>query len=332
MQAVKMAAATDVVFFFMFHYLNSPILAWFNVFSVCAYACAYYALKHKRNGVASILFFTEVFVHAALGVLLIGWDSGFHYYLIIFIPALCLTSSKLKATVALSLLFMYYIGLRLLSIYFEPLQPIDSSVLNFVYVFNVSVVFFLLSYLSFFYLGTVKRAQRKLHIMATTDPLTDLYNRRHLRFLLNKEAHNARENKPSISLILIDIDHFKNINDTYGHEVGDTVLIQIAQILKNEMREQDLVARWGGEEFLIIMPNATPNDAMISAKRIQTALAQFPWDKSFNFSLTPTISAGISVFDEDEDLNLAVNRADKALYRCKESGRNRIEVDIELSN
>lgn len=327
LKATQLAALTDIAFFFIFYVLDSPILAWFNIVSVAMYVSAYYAIKRRNNKLAVILIFTEVLVHAAIGIILIGWHSGFHYYLLIFIPALCLTSSRRNAIIALTLLFAYYVTLSIVSWAINPIQPINAVALNFVHIFNLSVVFSMFSYLSFFYLGTVKKAQKKLHKMATTDPLTTLYNRRHLGVLADIEVERAKRHKNAFCVMLIDIDHFKAINDNYGHEVGDKVLVCVADILIAKMREKDIIARWGGEEFLIILPNLLTKEARVSAERVQKELADYDWNSAIGIDLKTTMSAGISHYIEKEDLSAAIARADNALYESKANGRDRIEIE-----
>jgi diguanylate cyclase (GGDEF)-like protein len=331
LKATQLAAVIDISFFFIFYALNSLILAWFNIISVAMYVSAYLALKRRKSQLAAILIFTEVVVHVGLGVVLIGWDSGFHYYLLLFIPAFCLTGSRRIAISALLILFGYYVSLSLLTWASNPIQPINSVALNFVHIFNLSVVFSLFSYLSFFYLGTVQKAQKKLHEMATTDPLTTLYNRRHLGFLADMAVERAKENKKALCIMLIDIDHFKAVNDNYGHDVGDSVLVCVADILKSKMRKEDIISRWGGEEFLVILPNLSANEAKASAERVQAELAAFDWASKVGISLKTTLSAGISYYKEKENLSEAIARADHALYQSKANGRNRIEVETKVS-
>ena len=174
----QIAATVDVAFFFLFHLLGSPILAWVNVVSVTMYVVAYRAVARKQNGLAMSLIWAEVIIHAGLGVLLIGWESGFHYFLLMFIPALFVSMALRTAVIFLVALWSYYITLYLVMWVIEPLQPIAPGALLAVYLFNLSVVFAMFSYLSFFYLTMVTTANRKLRRMATTDSLTALFNRR----------------------------------------------------------------------------------------------------------------------------------------------------------
>jgi diguanylate cyclase (GGDEF)-like protein len=331
MKATQLAALIDISFFFIFHALDSFILAWFNIISVFIYLSAYIALQRKKSQLAAILIFTEVVVHAGLGVILIGWDSGFHYYLLLFIPAFCLTGSRSTSITTLLILFGYYVTLSLLNWSSNPIQPINSVALSFVHIFNLSVVFSLFSYLSFFYLDTVKKAQKKLHEMATTDPLTTLYNRRHVNFLADMEIARVKKSKNTLCVMLIDIDHFKAVNDNYGHDVGDNVLICVAEVLKSKMRKEDIIARWGGEEFLIILPNLSTDEAKRSAERVQEELAAFDYASHIGIALQITMSVGISSYREKEGLSDAIARADHALYQSKANGRNRIELETKAT-
>lgn len=326
-RCVIFAIVIDTIFFFFFHTLDSPILAWVNVGSIVMYAVAYHAIKHKKNKLAASLIWTEVLLHAALGVLLIGWESGFHYYFLMFIPAICLSTKRKPAVIALSSLFMFYVALNLLKWIIEPLQPIHPLALNVVHIFNLSVVFMMFSYLSFYYLQTVRRAQKKLHMFATTDPLTSLFNRRHMTYLADREIQRINRSNNRISVVLIDLDYFKKINDEHGHKIGDDVLINVAKILSNEVRKQDLIARWGGEEFLVILPDSDGAHAQLSAERIRKAFLSFDWFTAIGESITPTITAGVSEFGKKESLNSVIARADSALYKGKHSGRNVVIFD-----
>ena len=328
MRTCQIAAFVDITFFFMFHFLRSPILAWVNVFSVIMYCAAYFCLKQKKARYATALIWSEVLIHAALGIILIGWGSGFHYFLLIFIPAICLSSSYKTSLLLLVVLFLFYVGLYLFSWFIAPIQPINDIALKVVHVFNLSTVFVMLSYLSFFYLNTVRKAQKKLRVLAETDPLTALYNRRHMSYLGEKEMQRVNESNKLLCLMLIDVDHFKKINDKYGHKVGDDVLIQISQLMQEHVRSHDLVSRWGGEEFLIILPNTTTQDAILSAERIREAFVDHDWQSTLGINLNPTISVGVTDLRPSDAMSTAIARADRALYQCKSAGRNRVEYGL----
>ncbi|MBN1531786.1 MAG: diguanylate cyclase [Spirochaetes bacterium] len=176
-------------------------------------------------------------------------------------------------------------------------------------------------------------AQRKLlgrlHEMATTDELTGIANRRHLMDLGAREIDRARRYCRPLSVILMDLDHFKRINDTYGHLAGDDVLKNTAEICRRGLRSCDLLARYGGEEFVILLPETPPSAAVAIAQRLCDAVAASPVSAvhgevhlTASFGITGVdCVTGIDVFDS------LLRKADRALYRAKEGGRNRVELD-----
>lgn len=323
----QIAATVDVAFFFLFHALGSPILAWVNVVSVALYVVAYRALVKRHNRLAVGLIWTEVILHAALGIIMLGWESGFYYYLLMFIPAMFVSTGIRAAVAALFGLWGYYVALYLLTSFIEPVQPIAPGALLGVYLFNLSVVFAMFSYLSFYYLTHVTATSRKLQRLATTDPLTNLFNRRHMTYLAEKELARSQRSGHPLSFLLLDLDHFKVINDRYGHEAGDRVLKEVAVVIWQQLRKHDLLARWGGEEFLAILPDTDLDSATVSAERIRAALLGHAWPAPTGEPMQITLSAGVSELQPGDDLAAAINRADRALYRGKEGGRNRVESE-----
>ncbi len=162
-------------------------------------------------------------------------------------------------------------------------------------------------------------------VEARTDPLSGLLNRRGLMEKLQEIIHAATENGQTFSAILLDIDFFKKINDTYGHVVGDSAIRYLARILKNETKGQDLVARIGGEEFVIILPGTPYDSAMHVAENIRRKVEQKVLSVRFkNQPLRFTLSAGIAVYQIDEPIEELFERADKALYLAKARGRNKV--------
>lgn len=161
-----------------------------------------------------------------------------------------------------------------------------------------------------------KRAEE----LAITDRLTGLYNRLKLDEVLEYEISKSKRYGTALSLIIIDIDHFKNVNDTYGHQVGDMVLKEVANTLLTCKRESDTIGRWGGEEFLIVLPNTNLAGAMITADKIRTAIENY----SFSVVGNKTASLGVSEFLVEENEDSFIERADQALYRAKSGGRNQV--------
>lgn len=164
----------------------------------------------------------------------------------------------------------------------------------------------------------------KYQHLANYDPLTHLSNRRKMHTILKREQGRAIRNAEPFSIIICDVDHFKNVNDQYGHSAGDEVLVELAKIFTDNIREQDFVARWGGEEFLFILPQTSPSNANIVAQKIQTILQKH----IITYQGAPikvTLSMGIEQFDGSRSIDDVINSADKYLYLAKESGRNQIQ-------
>jgi len=154
--------------------------------------------------------------------------------------------------------------------------------------------------------------------VAEKDELTQIYNRTKFNTIYTQTLRNAEINFEPFTIILFDVDHFKNVNDTHGHNVGDRVLIQLSSLVKSQLRVQDTFARWGGEEFIILSKTATEKDAFTFATRLQKSIETFPFDTIEKL----TCSFGISQYSEDDTLRNLIKRADDALYKAKQSGRN----------
>lgn len=165
--------------------------------------------------------------------------------------------------------------------------------------------------------------QQHLSHLATEDPLTRLLNRRGLADALQiSMAHASRHRLPT-SAILVDIDHFKQVNDSFGHDVGDHVIRQVAEMISHMCRASDVVARTGGEEFLLVLPDTTLDSARILAERIREHVAESPLSVDSQ-QINVTISLGVSCISGDIDLDELSREADQALYLAKHGGRNRV--------
>jgi len=163
----------------------------------------------------------------------------------------------------------------------------------------------------------------KYQKLAHLDPLTQLSNRRDALGVLKREKARRIRNKEPLTVILCDIDYFKKINDQYGHNAGDAVLVELAEIFTKSIREQDCVARWGGEEFLFILPQTIAESANVFAEKIQKKL-QNHFVNYKNEKISVRISMGIEQVKDNQTIDEIINNADKLLYQAKSSGRNQI--------
>lgn len=174
---------------------------------------------------------------------------------------------------------------------------------------------------------TLKRYQEGIEDMASLDKLTGLFNRQAFAILMDKlQADHQREPRP-LSVLMVDVDHFKSINDRYGHAVGDQVLARVSELLRIELRKSDIAVRWGGEEFLLVLRNCDLAEARQIAEKLRHLIEQEPFAVAGQ-SIPLTVSMGVSLLERGEPSEQAIHRADVALYRAKNSGRNRVEVEL----
>ena len=172
----------------------------------------------------------------------------------------------------------------------------------------------------------LENKNKEYETMASTDNLTGLYNRYKFSELYLSSYRSMVQRHNNMSLILVDIDKFKSVNDTYGHNTGDKVLVQVAHVLLKTLRNVDIVARWGGEEFVVLLPTADLTNALKIAEELRQQVASVELDVAGNI----TISLGISLVEEGDEMDDVINRADKALYLAKKSGRNCVRSQDDI--
>ena len=173
----------------------------------------------------------------------------------------------------------------------------------------------------------LKKANEQLKRLTNIDHLTNLFNRRYLSEILEGEFFRARRNRENLSLVIIDIDYFKNVNDTYGHQNGDVVLASVAGLAQQQLRAYDSAARYGGEEFVLLFPGTSLNGGEMVAERLRQSVLEFSFPPPMQ-DLTLTISAGVATYPSPnvDSVDSLFRQADEALYRAKQNGRNRVEA------
>jgi len=319
--------------------LNIILASIFGIFHIWPLVISYIAsiflsawLAHKANqkpdkAVGGLKWiWLVVLLQSIFAVVVIGTGADFQFYAITTLPMIfaneCWSlSAKIIQAAIIGLFLVFcttYFGHAQTFYQLHPMQ------ITFLRSFNAIGISTMLAALSYKVYLTLKETELKLQKLASTDMLTGLLNRRRIVELADQEfARSKRFNQP-FSLIIGDIDHFKQINDTHGHEVGDSVLQSISAILEN-VRAYDNVARWGGEEFLLILPSASVSEALEVATRVCKTVAQTPIDIG-NTTLMVTMTFGIAQIHDNETWQSALVRADQALYRGKNAGRNRCEL------
>jgi diguanylate cyclase (GGDEF)-like protein len=194
---------------------------------------------------------------------------------------------------------------------------------------NIVICIFISAIVLFLTSLTINRYQLRLEQMASTDNLTGLYNRHAFDVLMPQAISEAKRSTSGMAAMVIDVDHFKTINDSYGHITGDQVIRDIALILRNNLRASDIVFRWGGEEYLVILKECPLPEARIIAEKLLASVAEssLPLNKP---AAKSTLSIGIAAFHEDDSPDDLIVRADAALYAAKNRGRNCVCDESEL--
>jgi diguanylate cyclase (GGDEF)-like protein len=178
--------------------------------------------------------------------------------------------------------------------------------------------------------SVVRRAEQQLQELAHTDVMTGAKNRRHFEKRLQRDFSQHQEGHESVSLVMLDIDHFKRVNDTWGHDVGDEVIRQVASTVQEHLRWEDEFARIGGEEFCILLADTEKQSATQIAERLRSSVEEMSIDLDDDTCVQVTISLGVTEMRvDDPSVHEALKRADQALYRAKQQGRNQVQVQCK---
>jgi diguanylate cyclase (GGDEF)-like protein len=316
--AAPLAGAIHLAFSGLFEWLGASQLAFGNLAFVALWGAIHWLLKQRKNHLAVALVWIAIPAHSLVATKVLGWDCGFHYYTLVMVPVMFISPGgrSLWKVVLGVVLTAFYIALDCQSRQQAPIVTLTPSVLAWVRGFNMASTIGVLAYLAHLYFGVVGAAESQLRALATTDVLTGLANRRRILDVANYEIMRGRRDGTPLSFVLGDVDHFKRVNDGSGHETGDQVLVTLAGVLRSVVREVDTVARWGGEEFLIVLPDTTLDAAFRVAERARWSIecASWPMDQRV------TMTLGVSQLRDGETLAEAVARADEALYRGQARG------------
>ena len=313
-----------------------PLLV-FNIISVLVYLSCSLLIRRELFWLVYLITYFEIILHSFVATICIGWQFGFAQYIIALIPVgfyICYSmKTRLRkmviATVSAFFATGSFISCKILSFISTPVYKVDMRSLElYLYMFNSVCTFVFLIVFSLIFISEMKlsSAQLKhqnaiLDKLASTDPLTGLYNRRSMDVFL----HQALESKSSFSIIMCDIDDFKKVNDTYGHDFGDIVLREIAQITVHQVNTNGYVCRWGGEEILILVSGSTKEKASHIAENIRRNVANHVFELSSKW-IHCTLTLGVSAYKEGDTLEETITNADYNLYQGKRNGKNMIVV------
>jgi len=312
---VQAAMAIHVALLVVFALLDKPLMVGANVLSIALYIGCLTSLRRRRYRSASLLMSSEIVAHAWLATWQLGWDSNFHYYVLCILPIVIYnyrTAPKRHLLLVVGILVTLAGGYLL-----HPQAGLAPTAMQLFGTGNIIIALLLLLYGTGAAFHYSTKMQLDLLHSASHDSLTNLYNRRRIL----DQAH--QEQGLSGSLILFDVDHFKSINDRFGHDCGDLVLQRIADVIRREVRQSDLAARWGGEEFLVLLPKASTGVAWSVAERIRQRLTEVT-EALERGPVTVTATLAVCEIRDREVFASALERADQALYFGKQQRRDRV--------
>lgn len=332
---LKIATITLAISMFFFIILNiffgsnySLAALEFIIFIVDIYLI--YTLNKSPEKVTVIFSFLMLILIIFICYFVPLEHYGLIWLLIFPVNSIYLVGKK-RGILLSTLLFIFLI------LFFFYIRPDD---IHYRISINILFSYFVITALSYMYQTTndnlhkeekslidkLNKSNDILEHLSTTDKLTGLINRSKIDTIIEYEIDRSKRYDIPLSFVIIDIDYFKKVNDTHGHQAGDTILIEFSKLLKEHSRQSDFVSRWGGEEFLAVLPNTAIEDAAKYAEVLRQTVEK----NKFSFSFSNTCSIGISTIKKDDTSHALLERADKALYAAKNSGRNKVTNENEL--
>lgn len=327
---------THTMYIFFFKHVGSDFMSIINVFSVLFYVTLYLVfLLRKTLRVLNIAFY-EVCIQAFLASITLGLNSGFELFPVCTVFAgyhlVSITKSrKVNAYFLICFAFVLLLSMRFLpaatDLSFLQVYP-DKSSLDFIYIYNSIVAFTMVSLIMFIFFSDLKSDEEKLKLqntklseLANMDSLTHLLNRRAMKQRLEAALASKHNYNVEFVIAIVDIDDFKKINDHYGHDCGDTVLKKVVHIISENVRETDYVARWGGDEILILFNKSSMDGAFSSINRIHKEIGGTPFIYNGQ-SLAVTITIGVCPSENYFMYQDIILEADRRLYDGKHKGKN----------
>jgi len=323
---VSLAYAVIFEFYFNYHLASIIVLLFFSAYLCCLILFKLNLVVMGQHAL-TINFLIQISIHTYY---LFPKSTFFHIYFLVGIPLIYMLftrQQKINRLIYSAISIILLFAIELWGFNINPVNiELSTDMLHLIKNANIISSVAVLSVTIFLFTNMMEKAEEKALLNSIKDHLTQLYNRRYFFEAATKMITKSRINNEPLSVAFLDLDYFKTINDEYGHYIGDQVLIVVSDLLKDNIKSNDLVARIGGEEFAILFDNTSSTHAVAKAEFIRQAvlLAEIP-----STSKTISVSIGISELEEDdESINQLLKRADNALYQAKENGRNRVETAL----
>lgn len=307
------------------------MLSLFYILFFVVFAGIFVMSYYCRSITTFWMFSIGMIVWICSDVHMFGWNIGVQHFLMVLLALIFFSSYRQYARKIIYAVFLCCLRIVLFYIYHykEPLWPLKIGDENALQIINTITIFACISVISFIFSNDTQELESKLvdyniilEKQANTDALTGLYNRRKaMEYLTNLTGRQV--DKVGFSICICDIDFFKRVNDNYGHDFGDEVLKGISQVFMEEMKKEGLVARWGGEEFLLIFPECNGDDAYMKLSQIRRKIKNMKFRKD-DAEVSVTVTFGLAEYDYINGLNATIKEADEKLYLGKEKGRDRI--------
>lgn len=298
------------------------------------------AVQRERYHFSVISVYAEILVCSVISSVMLGWNWGFSMYALAMVPAtyyLSYTLPGVKNKILLSTLLSAGIGVcfiltRVVCGRIDPLYDkeilFDNMQISFYY-FNIIISFFVLLLFSTMFAAEILHMQNKLERenvflgeAASIDPLTHMLNRRSMNVRMKRAIESADLNGSVFCIMLIDLDDFKHVNDTYGHDCGDEILVSISQIISKDVRREDAVCRWGGEEILIMLQDDLQTAKVVAERICKDVEHSVVLHNEHEIKVT--LTAGLAQYKANQGLRALIEEADHNMYYGKQNGKNRV--------
>lgn len=316
-------------------YLGITPMVYYNVFSIISYiVCLHFVDKGYYNQIF-LFAYLEIILHSYIAAVCIGWTFGFALYMIALVPVgfymeyfISEDKHNIRIPFLLGIMdFLIFVVCQTLASFVEPKYTgISELMRQIIYSFNAMCAFGMLLGFSVIFLqelnsnhDRLKAVNEKLNKMAKVDVLTGLFNRRGIKPFLDKCADSG----VPFCVGMCDIDDFKHVNDSYGHDVGDEVIAEVARIIRADIKPEDHVCRWGGEEFVFLVDQSGIEEAAGIAEKIRSDVESGileVYGKKISF----TITIGVAEYMQGEEVDKTIIRADERMYSGKRSGKNKV--------